>query len=81
MNVLAVPELALADITGAGAQRVSVGGALTLVAAKAMADAARAMLETGDLSALAARLPLGEMFGTVQADADHDQTDARNVEQ
>jgi 2-methylisocitrate lyase-like PEP mutase family enzyme len=65
VNVLAVPELSLADIIEAGAQRVSVGGALTWVAAKAMADAARAMLETGDLSALAARLPLGEMFGTV----------------
>ena len=65
VNVLAVPALSLADITGAGAQRVSVGGALTWVAAKAMADAARAMLETGDLSALAARLPLDEILRTV----------------
>ena len=59
------PALSLADIAGAGAQRVSVGGALTWVAAKAMADAARAMLETGDLSALAARLPLDEILRTV----------------
>jgi 2-methylisocitrate lyase-like PEP mutase family enzyme len=62
VNVLAVPALSLADITGAGARRVSVGGALTWVAAKAMADAASAMLDTGDLSALAARLPLADMF-------------------
>jgi 2-methylisocitrate lyase-like PEP mutase family enzyme len=65
VNVLAVAQLSLADITEAGAQRVSVGGALTWVAAKAMSDAARAMLETGDLSALAARLPLGEILGTM----------------
>ncbi len=36
VNVLAVPGLSLPDIFGAGAQRVSVGGALTWVAVGAM---------------------------------------------
>jgi 2-methylisocitrate lyase-like PEP mutase family enzyme len=58
VNVLAVPSLTVAEITGAGAQRVSVGGALTWVAVKAFADAATAIRDSGDLSALAARVPL-----------------------
>jgi 2-methylisocitrate lyase-like PEP mutase family enzyme len=60
VNVLAVPDLLLGEIFSAGAQRVSVGGALTWVAAGALADAARAIRDTGDLSALAVRLPLEE---------------------
>jgi 2-methylisocitrate lyase-like PEP mutase family enzyme len=64
VNVLAVPSLSFAEIAEAGAQRVSVGGALTWVAAKAFADAATAMRDEGDLSALAARVPLDEWFGT-----------------
>lgn len=60
VNVLAVPELPLAEIVAAGAQRVSVGGALTWVALSAMAEAAEAIRKAGDFSALAARLPLGE---------------------
>jgi 2-methylisocitrate lyase-like PEP mutase family enzyme len=60
VNVLAVPGLSLAEIVDAGAQRVSVGGALTWVAVKAAADAATAIRDRGDFSALAARLPLGE---------------------
>ena len=59
VNVLAVPTLSVAEITGAGAQRVSVGGALTWVAVKAFADAASALRE-GDLSPLAARVPLAD---------------------
>jgi 2-methylisocitrate lyase-like PEP mutase family enzyme len=62
VNVLAVPELSLAEIVAAGAKRVSVGGALTWVALAAMADAAEAIREDGDFSALAARLPLDEWF-------------------
>jgi 2-methylisocitrate lyase-like PEP mutase family enzyme len=58
VNVLAVPSLTVAEIIGAGAQRVSVGGALTWVAVKAFADAATAIRDSGDLSALAARVPL-----------------------
>lgn len=60
MNVLALPGLSFAEIAGAGARRVSVGGALTWVAVKAMADAATAIRDGGDFSALAARLPLDD---------------------
>jgi 2-methylisocitrate lyase-like PEP mutase family enzyme len=63
VNVLAVPDLSLAEIFGAGARRVSVGGSLTWVAVKAMADAAVAIRDHGDLSALAARVPLDDWFG------------------
>jgi 2-methylisocitrate lyase-like PEP mutase family enzyme len=64
VNVLAVPSLSFAAIAEAGAQRVSVGGALTWVAAKAFADAATAIRDRGDFSALATRIPLDEWFGT-----------------
>jgi 2-methylisocitrate lyase-like PEP mutase family enzyme len=62
VNVLALPGLSIAEIVAAGAQRVSVGGSLTWVAYRAMADAAEAMRESGNLAALAARLPLDEWF-------------------
>jgi 2-methylisocitrate lyase-like PEP mutase family enzyme len=60
VNVLARADLSVAEIVDAGAQRISVGGALTWVAVKAFADAASALRDTGDLSALAARVPLAE---------------------
>jgi 2-methylisocitrate lyase-like PEP mutase family enzyme len=60
VNVLARPDLSFAEVASAGAQRVSVGGALTWVAVRAMADAAEAIRDRGDFSALRARLPLGE---------------------
>jgi 2-methylisocitrate lyase-like PEP mutase family enzyme len=63
VNVLARPGLSFAEIASAGAQRVSVGGALTWVAVSAMADAARAMRDSGDFSALSAKPPLGEWLG------------------
>jgi 2-methylisocitrate lyase-like PEP mutase family enzyme len=62
VNVLAVPSLSFAEIAEAGAQRVSVGGALTWVAVQAAADAARAMGD-GDFSALDARIPVGDWLG------------------
>ena len=62
VNVLALPDLSLAQIVEAGARRVSVGGGLAWVAVKAMADAAAAIRDRGDLSALAARVPLGDWF-------------------
>jgi 2-methylisocitrate lyase-like PEP mutase family enzyme len=62
VNVLAVPGLTFAETVEAGAQRVSVGGALTWVAAKALADAATA-LRLGDLSPLAAKVPLDRWLG------------------
>ena len=60
VNVLAVPTLSLADMVDAGAQRISVGGALTWVAARALVDAASAIRDRGDFSALAARVPLDD---------------------
>jgi 2-methylisocitrate lyase-like PEP mutase family enzyme len=63
VNVLAVPGLSFAELADAGAQRVSVGGALTWVAAKAFADASEAIRDRGDFSALSARVPLGDWFG------------------
>jgi 2-methylisocitrate lyase-like PEP mutase family enzyme len=63
VNVLALPVLKLADIVDAGARRISVGGSLTWVAAKAMVDAAIAVRDEGDLSVLGARPPLAEWFG------------------
>jgi 2-methylisocitrate lyase-like PEP mutase family enzyme len=62
VNVLARPGLSFAEIVSAGARRMSVGGALTWVAVSAMADAAEAIRDRGDFSALAARVPLGEWF-------------------
>lgn len=61
VSVLAVPELTTADIFGAGAQRISVGGALTWVAGRALLDAATA-LRDGDLSPLSARIPLADLL-------------------
>lgn len=52
VNVLARPSLTAAEIFEAGAQRISVGGALTWVAADALAEAARAIRYDGDFSAL-----------------------------
>ena len=53
INALATPRLDARELFDAGAQRISVGGALTWVAATALADAAERVL-AGDLSALAA---------------------------
>jgi len=60
VNVLAVSSLTSGEIFAAGAQRISVGGRLTWVAVKALADAAIAMRDDGDLSPLSARVPLGD---------------------
>jgi len=56
VNVLAFPGMKAADIFAAGAQRISVGGQLTWVAAAAAAEAAAAIRDSGDFSALKARL-------------------------
>jgi 2-methylisocitrate lyase-like PEP mutase family enzyme len=60
VNVLALGGLSFDEITAAGARRVSVGGGLTWVALKAMVEAAEAIRDNGDFSAVAARLPLGD---------------------
>ena len=58
VNVLALGNLSFDEIAGAGAQRVSVGGALTWVAAQALVEAATAIRDRGDFSVLSARTPL-----------------------
>ena len=63
VNVLALPGLSLAEIVAAGARRVSVGGGLAWVAVSALADTATTIRDTGELSALAARVPLAQWFG------------------
>jgi 2-methylisocitrate lyase-like PEP mutase family enzyme len=63
VNALARAGLTFAEVAAAGARRVSVGGSLTWVAIRAMADAAVAIRDEGDFAALAARVPLDEWFG------------------
>lgn len=53
VNVLARPDLTVAEIAAAGARRISVGGALASVAMDAMVTAAERIRDHGDLSALA----------------------------
>ena len=62
MNVQTLPGLSVADITGAGAQRISVGGGLAWVGVEAVAAAAVALRDNGDLEAMAADPPLDEWF-------------------
>jgi 2-methylisocitrate lyase-like PEP mutase family enzyme len=62
VNVLAVPGLTVAEVVEAGAQRVSVGGGLTWVAARALADAATSLRDDGDFGVLSARVPLADWF-------------------
>jgi len=52
VNVLAHAGLTMSEIVAAGAQRVSVGGALTWVAVNAMVAAAERMRDDGDFSTL-----------------------------
>jgi 2-methylisocitrate lyase-like PEP mutase family enzyme len=60
VNVLALPGLSFDEIAAAGARRVSVGGGFTWVAVRALVDAATAVRDSGDFSALAEDLPLEE---------------------
>jgi 2-methylisocitrate lyase-like PEP mutase family enzyme len=52
VNVLATPALSLTEIVEAGAQRISVGGALAWTAAEALAQAAEGIRDRGDFSGL-----------------------------
>jgi 2-methylisocitrate lyase-like PEP mutase family enzyme len=63
VNVLAHAGLSMSEIVDAGAQRVSVGGALTWVAVAAMVAAAERMRDAGDFSALAAPVRMEEWLG------------------
>ena len=60
VNVLAHRGLSMQEIAAAGARRVSVGGALTWVAVRAMAEAAEHIRDTGDFSVLRASGPIGD---------------------
>jgi 2-methylisocitrate lyase-like PEP mutase family enzyme len=60
VNVLARPNLSFAEITSAGAQRVSVGGALTWVAAAGFISAAERIRDDGDFTALRAGVNIDE---------------------
>src|SRR4051812_28614029 len=56
VNVLAFPGMKAADVFAAGAQRISVGGQLTWVAAAGAAQAAVTIRDEGDFTALKAKL-------------------------
>jgi 2-methylisocitrate lyase-like PEP mutase family enzyme len=58
VNVVARPALTVDDVFAAGAQRVSVGGALAWVGYSAIASAAERIRDEGDLGALASRVDL-----------------------
>jgi 2-methylisocitrate lyase-like PEP mutase family enzyme len=62
VNVLARPSLTMAELAEAGAQRVSVGGALTWTAVQAFASAAETIRDRGDFSGLGSAPPLDEWF-------------------
>ena len=63
VNVLAHPGLSMSEVVAAGGQRVSLGGALTWVAASAFAAVAEQVRDTGDFSALRPRVQLKEWLG------------------
>ncbi len=60
VNVLARRQFTMIQLGDAGARRISVGGALTWVAADAMVRAATAIRDRGDLSVLGADNPAGQ---------------------
>ena len=57
VNVLARPNLTFEELAAAGAQRVSVGGALTWAAVQGFVDAATAIRDRGDFSLLGTSPP------------------------
>jgi 2-methylisocitrate lyase-like PEP mutase family enzyme len=63
VNVLAHPGLHRDEVFEAGAQRISLGGALTWVAASAMAEAAEQIRDDGEFAALRPPVKLKEWLG------------------
>jgi 2-methylisocitrate lyase-like PEP mutase family enzyme len=63
VNVLARPRLGRDDIFAAGAQRISVGGALTWAATTALTEAAARIRDQGDFSMLDRRPPDPDWLG------------------
>jgi 2-methylisocitrate lyase-like PEP mutase family enzyme len=64
INVLAHAGLTMGEIADAGAQRISVGGALAWVAVGAFAAAAEELRDSGDFSALKARVRMKEWLAS-----------------
>ncbi len=62
VNVLARPDLSVAEIVAAGAQRISVGGSLAWAAVEAMAGAAERIRDAGDFGALGSPARVREWF-------------------
>jgi 2-methylisocitrate lyase-like PEP mutase family enzyme len=63
VNVLARPNLSLSDIAGAGARRISLGGALAWSAVGGFVDAAERIRDSGDFSGLGSPARLREWLG------------------
>jgi 2-methylisocitrate lyase-like PEP mutase family enzyme len=63
LNVLARPGLSMREIVEAGAQRISIGGALAWVAVGAFAVAAEEIRDRGDFSSLNAQVRIKEWLG------------------
>jgi 2-methylisocitrate lyase-like PEP mutase family enzyme len=63
VNVLAVRNLSLREIVDAGAQRISVGGALAWSAVSGLVSAAEAIRDHGDFSQLGSSARVGEWLG------------------
>jgi 2-methylisocitrate lyase-like PEP mutase family enzyme len=63
VNVLARPKLSMADVAGAGARRVSVGGSLAWVAYGALADVAAEIRDAGDFSGIAVPASMRDLLG------------------
>jgi 2-methylisocitrate lyase-like PEP mutase family enzyme len=64
INVLAHPGLTMSEIADAGAQRISVGGALAWVAVGSFAAAAEQLRDRGDFSSLNVRVRLQEWLAS-----------------
>jgi 2-methylisocitrate lyase-like PEP mutase family enzyme len=62
VNVLARPTLTMSELVAAGAQRVSVGGALTWVAVAGLVAAAQEMRDRGDFSGLATGIAIDDLL-------------------
>jgi 2-methylisocitrate lyase-like PEP mutase family enzyme len=63
VNVLAHRGVSMREVVDAGAQRISVGGALSYTAVPAMASAAEQIRESGDFSGLRGPGPIEEWLG------------------
>jgi 2-methylisocitrate lyase-like PEP mutase family enzyme len=63
VNAHSHPRLSFADVTGAGAQRISVGASLAFVAVAAMAEAAEAIRDDGDFGQTRLTPKLAEWLG------------------